>query len=521
MSTAPPPRPGRQRRNRLLAGLIGLVLGGLLFFQFLYEPGQQPREYLRQAATRLPAELRQPVLELLGGAQTAEAQAVRAAGVIQADQVAIASELGGRIAGMMVAEGDSVSPGQLLVQLDARQLEAQIESAEALVAVAQAGLAQARAGARPGRVSIAQAQLAQAESARLAARQAVSDTLALVENPQEILLQIAVAQAQAVAAQHQVAQATALKDAAELGKDKFDELQVELGSGPRQLEVASGSVDDLPVEIPPEILDPISGIADGTYRFRDYELQVQGGRYTLYKWVEVDLPLELHLMPNRWWQAWVGVNAALAQQEGSQRSLYTLYSQYQHPQALEAQADQALCALAEADAQVATAKAQVAALQAGASPEQIAALEARVSQAQAAVSALQRQRDMASLFSPRHGTVISVAAHPGEVAARGATLLSIADLTRLNLVVYVPQNWIGRIRLGQQAEVMVDSFPGERFAGEVSHIADQAQFTPRNVATQEVRANLVFAVTVRIPNPLGLLKPGMPADVLLAPPEDQ
>jgi multidrug resistance efflux pump len=79
----------------------------------------------------------------------------------------------------------------------------------------------------------------------------------------------------------------------------------------------------------------------------------------------------------------------------------------------------------------------------------------------------------------------------------------------------VPVTQLGGIHLGDEINVMVDSFPGRLFRGKVSHIADQAEFTPRNVQTKSERINQVFAVRIEIPNPDGGLKPGMPADAEL------
>ena len=118
--------------------------------------------------------------------------------------------------------------------------------------------------------------------------------------------------------------------------------------------------------------------------------------------------MAMSLSPNLWWQSWIGVNAALAEQEGVQRTLYQLYRQYENPQALQTNYDQALSALGESEAQVGLAQAQLSALQAGASSEQIAALEARVELAKTAVKALETQRDMLEIRSPLDGTVVSI-----------------------------------------------------------------------------------------------------------------
>jgi multidrug resistance efflux pump len=443
-------------------------------------------------------------------AQPTGGELLEASGIIQAEQVLIASEWGGQVAAIPVDEGDLVAAGDVIVQLDTALLDAQIEVAQAAVALAEAGLAQAEAGVRPGQIAVAEAQLAQAQAARLAATQAVSDTMALVENPQDIRLQIAVAQAQIESAQHQVAQAVALKDGLEIAKDKFEEVRDK--GGRRKVLICSGSIDEIRGLLPPEIRDRLGSLVDGVYTFGGLELHVHGGIYDLYKWVNVHIPLELHLMPNSWWQAWVGVNAAVAQQEGIESLLAHLYAQWAHPQSLEAMADEALAALTQAEAQIVAAQAQVDGLNAGATREQIVALEARVAQAQAALDSLLTQRAMMTLTSPVDGTVVSVVAHPGEVAAPGASLLTVADLSQLYLSVYLPETRIGQVHLGQRVQVVVDSFPGRFFEGQVTHIASHAEFTPRNVATKEERVNLVFAVEIRLPNDDGALKPGMPAD---------
>jgi HlyD family secretion protein len=449
-------------------------------------------------------------------APSGDAPALEVSGVVRVEEALIASEWGGRIAAIPVDEGDAVAAGDVLVQLDTTLLDAQIEAARAAVAVAEAGLARAKAGARAGQIAVAEAQLAQAETARAAATQAVSDTLALVENPQDVGLQIAVTQAQAEAAQHRTAQAAALKDAVEIGKNEFEDVQARLDERGRQkVFVRHGPVGELPAILPPEIVKLLPTLGDGVYNFDDLELHLHGGTYDLYAWVYVPIPLEAHLAANSWWQAWVGVNAAVAQQEGIEASLAQLYAQLAHPQSLEAQADAALAALAQAEAQVTAARAQVDGLKAGATGEQIAAVEARVAQAEAALASLLAQRAAMAIASPVDGVVVDVAARPGEVAAAGAALLTVADLSEVRLVVYLPETHVGQVRVGQPVRVTVDSFPGRAFEGRVIHVADRAEFTPRNVATQEERVNLVFAVEVSLPNPDGALKPGMPADAVL------
>jgi HlyD family secretion protein len=129
------------------------------------------------------------------------------------------------------------------------------------------------------------------------------------------------------------------------------------------------------------------------------------------------------------------------------------------------------------------------------------------------LASIQRQIGECRLYAPRAGTVITVYLEPGEVAAPGRGIVRIADLEELHVRVYIPEPLIGLVPLGGEAVVRVDSFPDRTFPGRVVHIADEAEFTPKNVQTPEARADLVFAVKVAVANPEGLLKVGLPADV--------
>jgi multidrug resistance efflux pump len=115
--------------------------------------------------------------------------------------------------------------------------------------------------------------------------------------------------------------------------------------------------------------------------------------------------------------------------------------------------------------------------------------------------------------APLDGVVIYRSAEPGEYAAPGAPLLTLGDLERLNLTVYVPEDRYGQIMLGSTYPISVDSFPSEVFTGTVTNIADQAEFTPRNVQTVDNRKTTVFAIRLALAPSGGKLKPGMPADV--------
>ncbi|MFL7795142.1 MAG: HlyD family secretion protein [Anaerolineae bacterium] len=397
-----------------------------------------------------------------------EAGDLVASGFIEADEVAIAPELGGRVLELLVEEGDEVEAGQVLARLDGTLLEAQIEAAQAGLDMAQAQLAQAQAGARPEQVQKAESDLAQAQAGRDGAYQGWQDLIALRDNPQRLDAQIALTQAQVAAAKAALDQAVAYKDMAEIAYNNYGD--------------ALDKLNDIPPEYRP------------------------------------GLPMGFHLIPNAYWKAWVGVNTAGAAYDGAVAALNDLYRIRDNSQELNAQIAAAEAQYKAAEAAVGMAQAQLNALEAGATAEEIAIAEAQVEQALAAVEALTVLRDKQTIVAPVGGVVLEVSIHEGELAAPGGTLLTLGDLDQVTLTVYVPESKLGFVNIGQEVEVSVDSFPGRTFTGEVVAIADEAEFTPRNVQTQEERVNMVFAVEVRIPNPASEdhpLKPGLPADAVI------
>ncbi|MCE5207962.1 MAG: hypothetical protein CVU46_07755 [Chloroflexi bacterium HGW-Chloroflexi-8] len=139
--------------------------------------------------------------------------------------------------------------------------------------------------------------------------------------------------------------------------------------------------------------------------------------------------------------------------------------------------------------------------------------EAALSQAQAALALLDVQLEKTIVTAPVDGTVLTRNLEVGETLAPTGVVIIIGQLQEVNLTVYIPETEYGRVKLGDQVSITVDSFPGETFSGTVVYISDQAEFTPRNVQTVEGRKTTVYAVKLRVPNADLKLKPGMPADV--------
>jgi multidrug resistance efflux pump len=140
--------------------------------------------------------------------------------------------------------------------------------------------------------------------------------------------------------------------------------------------------------------------------------------------------------------------------------------------------------------------------------------QSAVNSAQANLALLDTQIEKLTVHAPMDGVVLVRNVEPGEFVQPGAVALTMADLNNLTITVYVPEDHYGEITLGQQATVTVDSFAGETFTAEVIHIADQAEFTPRNVQTVEGRSSTVYAIKLKVTDSEGKLKIGMPADVV-------
>ncbi|MBI3968613.1 MAG: efflux RND transporter periplasmic adaptor subunit [Chloroflexi bacterium] len=129
---------------------------------------------------------------------------------------------------------------------------------------------------------------------------------------------------------------------------------------------------------------------------------------------------------------------------------------------------------------------------------------------------LERERERQTLRATLDGWVIRTVFDPGEQVPPGAPVVVIGDWREVTLKVYLPEDRFGRVSLEQAADVTVDAYPGEVFPGTVTWIASEAEFTPRNVQTQEDRVKSVYAIRLRVPNADLRLKPGMFADATFA-----
>lgn len=172
------------------------------------------------------------------------------------------------------------------------------------------------------------------------------------------------------------------------------------------------------------------------------------------------------------------------------------------------QIEQARSALAEA-------KAQYELVMIGPRKEDIEQGRARLRQAEAALKLAETQLGYAEIVTPMKGVVLSKNIEPGEYVAAGTAVVTVGDMENVWLRAYIEEAELGRVKPEQRAWVTTDTHPGKKYEGRVSFIAQEAEFTPKNVQTQKERVKLVYRIKIDIKNPDMELKPGMPADAVI------
>lgn len=168
--------------------------------------------------------------------------------------------------------------------------------------------------------------------------------------------------------------------------------------------------------------------------------------------------------------------------------------------------DRALSRANTLERSLAAAKSRLELLQAGTRPERIAAAEAQLGEVETHIKELE-------VRAPAPAVVETLHVKLGDVLSPNMPVVTLLYTNHLWLRVYVPATWLGHLHLADKVRVRVDSFPNKNFEGVIEQIARSAEFTPRNVQTQEDRIKQVFGVKVRLPGDTGELRAGMSADV--------
>lgn len=464
-----------------------------------------------------------------------------ASGNIEAEEVTIAAEIGGRIEEIMADEGEQVAEEDVLLQLDQNALLAQREGAEAAVAQAEAAVAAAQAQLDLALAGATTEEIAAGEAAVLAAQGAVAANEAgLVQSEVDASRARTVHEAESSVplAEANLAQAEGALDVAQanLAAASAELARVRAGARPEEVAMYQALVNQAQsnfmyyenIHFDNFISNDIGGAPEEQSR---YLREAARGA-----WDAAQAQLDLArngATTQEIATVSAAVNAASGQVAIAEAGVAAAEAGLARAQAVP-ETTQDNVAIADAGVvaggaqvdiakgQLAQAEAQLARLKAGATPEAIATLQAQVAQAKAALAAAEAalktmdiQISYTTLAAPAGGVILQRLVHKGELAAPGAPLFTLADLDEVTLTVYVPEAELGKVALGQSVEVNVDAYDG-LFPGEVSHIASQAEFTPKNVQTQEERVHMVFAVKIRLDNPDHLLKPGMPADAFFS-----
>lgn len=145
-------------------------------------------------------------------------------------------------------------------------------------------------------------------------------------------------------------------------------------------------------------------------------------------------------------------------------------------------------------------------------PEEIEQSQANLKRSIATVDLIRQNIEDCRVYAPVEGFVSKKFVEAGENTIVGASLLRISNLETVDLVIYIPETDIAKVKLGQDAEIKIDAFKDKTYTGKIIFISPEAEFTPKNIQTPDERTKLVFAVKIQIPNPQFELKPGLPAD---------
>jgi HlyD family secretion protein len=344
---------------------------------------------------------------------------LRLPGTVEIQEVRLSSRIGGRVKEVSVRQGQALRPGQVLVTLEAPELEAQREQVLRRREAAYAALEKLRAGAR--------------------------------------------------AEEKAVAEAGGRTAAAKLARVKAGWREEEVEQARKEVAAQEAELEFARTELARE-------------------------RYLEPKGASTESRLEMAKASLKRWTAQAAVaRARLAMLEAGPRKEE----------------------VAEAEAELFRAKAQLELVAAPTRSEEILEAGARVHELDAQLKELDARLAEAVVIAPEAAVVEVLAVRPGDILAPNQPVARVLRADDLWVKAYVPATELGKVKLNQAVEVTIDSHPGRRFAGTIAQIATVSEFTPRNVQSVDERGFQVFAVKVRVPDPDGVFKSGMAADVFV------
>jgi HlyD family secretion protein len=403
-------------------------------------------------------------------------------GTIEAESSIISPEIGGKVTTVNMNEGDSVKTGDILFTIDDTLLQAQRAVAEANLVLAQDAAATSQAAAESAQANVDIA-LAAARAESTALRAADWSTA----NPTGYTLPGGLF----TPGQLIVAAQTEVDDASGARSDAESKL-VALLADAANLDFVKAESALLGLKFEVQAAADVLAKANTTTN-----TDLKDAAQTAYDDAQTRLE---------------DAQKAYDDLSESDAAVKILAARRELVLAVEREqaAQSRLAALQTGENSLKVRSAQAVLAQASAAADQA---QASIQQAQANLALLDAQLAKLSITAPFEGIVLGRSVEIGEVLSPSAPAFSLGKLDPLTITVYVPETEVGLLSINQQAELSVDSYPGETFSAVVIHIADQAEFTPRNVQTSEGRKTTVFAVKLQMSNPDGKLKPGMPADV--------
>jgi HlyD family secretion protein len=177
--------------------------------------------------------------------------------------------------------------------------------------------------------------------------------------------------------------------------------------------------------------------------------------------------------------------------------------------------DDAKLRLEVAEAQLKSAKENLQKAERGPLKSEIEAYKSQVDAAKSQVELIEKKLNDAVIISPASGYVSLINYDEGELVTAGSLITKITNLDEVYVKVYVNELDLGKIKIGDEAEIKPDAYPDKTFKGKIVFISNEAEFTPKNIQTKEERVKLVYAVKIKVDNPQHLLKDGMLCDVLI------
>lgn len=339
-------------------------------------------------------------------------------GFVEADEVRVGSQIGGRVESVLVDEGQRVTPGTALFTIAPFDWKERLAEAQAQLVSAQAEYTRLKSGYRAEEIAQARARRDRAAS--------VLDRLTAGPRPREIEIareRLKIARANLDLAQSEHTRVTSLREQERAARTEYDIATRELKQ--TQSEVASAEQE-------------VALLEEGT-RLEE---------------------------------------------------------------------------LAEARAVLAESQQALGLLEGGFRAEDIAQAAAQVAAAEARVGAIRKQMEELSVSAPCDCVVEGVELRPGDLVPAGAPAVTLLDLSRLWIRSYVPESFLGRVKVGQHVPIRIDGYPDRVFTGRISYLASDGEFTPRNIQTPEERSKQVFRVKIYLEEGRELLRVGMAGDVL-------